>query len=656
MEFKGFDSYIGEFENESFKEQNSNSIECLKGWFGQIYISETEIFCSCYPDAMKLVYIFHYSFNEMKRIYENPELFRDIDTSKITKISRQNFISNSGRIPIDRTISGNYIAIPCFESSSKLVLGEPRADDAFHIQGKVKIYINFYRLKEKAKRYIRIENSNLYLFQVSIPDLNEGRKNEILSNLRYKINDSVKNPGLSLNQTEFKLQLSDLEKQQITFKVKGMDDNIPLKESYSGKKDIRIKEKGNKELPKKKSEHYPIKCPYCFEVFSHQQRYFRVNPSQKAIDSFREYKKTHMNADDDNSYNSEFDENDLSFYFNMDEKFDETNDIDPGLIENKVIKCYSIRELKQEKDNKVVKIKNQYVSHIVDKYGKVTNIDVCKRCKRRLPNNSGLMPMMFMPIIGITNSGKTAYILTMERILQSKRNVTLSNNIATLIEETRIGTDLNSNIQPIYWEFEQNDYLGTSAGIVVTYNLPGEGLTQQEYINRNIKYFDNADAFMLVIAPHQIHGLNIAPPIRQKDEYKDVIPTLNELLLALDSVRKVKSQRIALVLTMLDRISAYWLGDKMLIKGDEETLKKILDDRSINTDSLIKKTRSIYQFLSNQMTGMTGQDEGLKKIWLGAKTTCYATQVGPQINGFTFFPFGVLDPIYWLLGLNQEGQ
>ena len=260
-----------------------------------------------------------------------------------------------------------------------------------------------------------------------------------------------------------------------------------------------------------------IKCPYCFNEFSHNEVAFRSETgfSQNFLDEKQmeyereadELKRIGLSQIIDNAkrYLIQPDRTYQNFWREMvgDENYE--ND---DFCQQPVINVSEAASLIFDNDG--------FLSAIKDGAGVMTERRICPYCHNLLPKFYGKNEIKFMSVIGITSSGKTVYLSqlidNLEDDLDKVGCSVIYSKEATDFRKKHIirrgyplpvGTVVRF-IPPLYFTIQRP---GRSVTLV-TYDIAGEACADAEQVATYGKFIKNSDAIMMLIDPGQFKGLH----------------------------------------------------------------------------------------------------------------------------------------------------
>ncbi len=262
-----------------------------------------------------------------------------------------------------------------------------------------------------------------------------------------------------------------------------------------------------------------IKCPYCFEEFSHRDVAFRSETgfseeflNEKNMEYEREEDESKKRGlqtliENARSYLIQPDKTYQSFWSEM---VGDPNYENDEYCQRPVIDISTAIEEIYDPDG--------FLEAIKDRAGKRTDRRICPYCHNLLPRFYGKNEIKFMSVIGITSSGKTVYLSQLVENLESDLDKVgcsiIYSKEATEFRKHHIikrgyplpvGTVVRF-VPPIYFTVQKNQRNIT----LVTYDIAGEACADADYIVTYGKFIKNSDSIMMLIDPGQFKGLHAA--------------------------------------------------------------------------------------------------------------------------------------------------
>ena len=261
-----------------------------------------------------------------------------------------------------------------------------------------------------------------------------------------------------------------------------------------------------------------IKCPYCFEEFSHSDVAFRSETgfsNEFISEKYMEYERTEdkesraqLKALIDNitQYAIKQDKTYGAFWKKMvgDDSYE--ND---EYCRMPVLTTEDATDQFYDEDG--------FLEAVRDKAGKKTSRRICPHCHNILPRFYGKYEIKFMSIVGITASGKTVYlsqlINNLEEDLDKVGCSVMFSPEATSFRKNHIvkkGYPLPAGtvvrfMPPLFFTLQGNKNI-----TLVAYDIAGEACVDVENIATYGNFIQNSDGMLMLIDPGQFKGLHAA--------------------------------------------------------------------------------------------------------------------------------------------------
>ena len=272
-----------------------------------------------------------------------------------------------------------------------------------------------------------------------------------------------------------------------------------------------------------------IKCPYCFEIFSHDDVHFKAMTLKES--------SSWGNADDDFGVeDDDFDpfgdstdneENTDSGDKSIDELFEEKED--PQFksfwsnFANELVWQYANYPVITKADTRMIRggyhmDANGFVDSVTDFYGMETKERICPPCPNPLPPNYGKYQVHFIATVGITSSGKTVYLSQllkgMDKYMSNVDLVPLDMTPANkqFLEEHPVkmdvplpqGTVPGALTPPLFYVLIKGGVYHT----LVFYDVAGESCVEIDELIKYGGFIRNADGIIMILDPHQFNLIN----------------------------------------------------------------------------------------------------------------------------------------------------
>lgn len=295
-----------------------------------------------------------------------------------------------------------------------------------------------------------------------------------------------------------------------------------------------------------------IKCPYCFEEFSHENVHFKAMSIKSAdswgpdIEDDEIKKKNRMFIDSSKEKGSESAADDFGVTEDEMDPFGRSEEKSRTLSEKeyarlfeekqdplfkKFWKSYS-NELSWEyanypvitgedprmMDGEYQRDGNDMVVSVTDHYGVKTKERICPFCHNPLPANYGKYPVHFIATVGITSSGKTVYLSQLLRGMDEymgnvkMATVEMSSAVTRFLQKNPVKKDVPLPTgtlpgllnPPLFYVVLAKD----SRHTLVFYDVAGEDCADEKEIDRYGPFIRNADGIIMILDPDQFTQVN----------------------------------------------------------------------------------------------------------------------------------------------------
>lgn len=259
-----------------------------------------------------------------------------------------------------------------------------------------------------------------------------------------------------------------------------------------------------------------IKCPYCFEEFSHRNVAFRSETgfsSEFMSEKYMEYER----AEDQTTRVN------LKIALDNMEQYAIRPDKVYGNFWKKMVGDDSYENdefcrmpvLTVEDANETIFDEDGFLESIKDKAGKKTSRRICPYCHNILPRFYGKYEIKFMSVVGITASGKTVYlsqlINNLEEDLYKVGCSVMFSSEATAFRKNHIvkkGYPLPAGtvvrfVPPLYFTLQGNKNI-----TLVAYDIAGEACVDVETISTYGNFIKNSNGMIMLVDPGQFKGLH----------------------------------------------------------------------------------------------------------------------------------------------------
>jgi hypothetical protein len=387
---------------------------------------------------------------------------------------------------------------------------------------------------------------------------------------------------------------------------------------------------------------FMITCPFCFKKFKTNQVVFRSSHSEKGDP---EYEKI------------------------VDEKLNEYNKkVGKGALGpiNPIVAVESLPESSKTKvDGVLIEVR--------DKYDISTNERLCPYCHNELPITSGRGSTKIISVVGASQAGKSVYMTTLLYMLEK---YTCQSIDASLIAGSSAYNDeIRENQERI---FEKNIMLDPTpkqhidplienlkfkddkipAMTLIFYDIPGEGMTDKEYIEKHGEHIKNSDGIIFLVDPLQMSTLRKKISIANREyrgdftekyqEPRDIIVYLFENFISKQSNEKTNIPT-AVVVTKSDMLRN--LNDEEYITRNSNIFKNYEHKRFFNLNEFENIDGEVKKFLGKVDGAFKGaMDAYFSTTGYFAVSSLGCNPQNLQIDSSTSInPLRVDEPFLWLL-------
>ncbi|MGV8982503.1 TRAFAC clade GTPase domain-containing protein [Clostridium sp.] len=407
-----------------------------------------------------------------------------------------------------------------------------------------------------------------------------------------------------------------------------------------GKKNI-LNKKENFKRSKEYRNTYDIKCPFCFKTFNNDEVHFRVSHDE---DGDPEYEKQIDEVL--NEYNRKIGKATL------------------GEI-NAIVRVADLTERNWTKvDNAIIELR--------DNYDKVTRERLCPHCHNLLPITSGRGDTKIISVIGASQAGKSVYMTCLLYYLEhhiaekfkasiipgsSEYNEDIKQNQRVIFEFNKmLEPTPKQHIDPLIETFKFKDDSKKPITFVF-YDVPGEGMTDKDYIDKHGEHIQNSDGIIFLIDPLQMRTLrkkiNLAN--KAKGDFTDKYQEPKEILVYLFENFISKQEKTitdiptAVVVTKSDMLVN--LNDEEYISENSNAFRNCNHDGIFNLNEFENIDGEIRRFLTKVDTPFKGaMDAYFKNTGFFAVSSLGCNPENCMINSdFIISPLRIEEPFLWLL-------
>lgn len=267
-------------------------------------------------------------------------------------------------------------------------------------------------------------------------------------------------------------------------------------------------------LDKNRWEH--IKCPYCFEEFSHTQVSFR-SETKFTSDYISEREMEYEREEDETKKVN------LKLMIENAKKYEIKHDRTYGAFWGRMVgdenyendQCCRMPVITPEEANQLIFDEDGFLEAVKDGAGKKTERRICPYCHNLLPRFYGKYEIRFLSVVGITASGKTVYlsqlINNLEEDLYKVGCSVIYSTEALEFKKNHIvrkGYPLPAGtvvrfVPPLYFTIQ-----GKRNVTLVAYDIAGEACVDVERIATYGSFIKNSDGLIMLVDPGQFKGLH----------------------------------------------------------------------------------------------------------------------------------------------------
>lgn len=264
-----------------------------------------------------------------------------------------------------------------------------------------------------------------------------------------------------------------------------------------------------------------FKCPYCFEKIFARGVAFRSMTAytQQDLDDFsgdeREKKKLYLLSSDElyekfwNRYpGSKPEDNDRNRTY---ERNPVISQFDARFLTNSRFTDGSRLIFKEDEDG--------FLNEVIDTEGNHSRIRICPHCHNKLPFEFGKYPIKYIPVVGITSSGKTVYlsqVLGKIKQILIRADMTVAGLCPEVDEFVKYHTIRKGQSLP---GGNATDVLTTPIPVnvknnkdgrrytLVFYDIAGENCVDAGQMEKYGSFIRNADGIIMIMDPRQFTDL-----------------------------------------------------------------------------------------------------------------------------------------------------
>ncbi len=239
-----------------------------------------------------------------------------------------------------------------------------------------------------------------------------------------------------------------------------------------------------------------------------------------------------------------------------------------------------------------LKDQNGFIHEVIDTEGRHSNVRICPHCHNRLPFEFGKYPIKYIPVVGITSSGKTVYL---SQLLQNMKRVLFQAGLTTAGRcpemedfirqygiqkggELPIGT-LPSKLTPPVSINVKNNCDG-SMYTLVFYDIAGENCVEAQQMEKYGPFIRNADGILMIVDPGQFTDLF---PWATEDDAEEntiyspdrVIEAMCTAFVSADNADGKATIPLALALSKSDLLKSGGLAGRGILEASSSVFRNI---------------------------------------------------------------------------------
>lgn len=387
---------------------------------------------------------------------------------------------------------------------------------------------------------------------------------------------------------------------------------------------------------------FMITCPFCFKKFKTEQVVFRASHYENGDP---EYEKT------------------------VDELLNEYNKkVGKGVL-GEINPIIEPRELPEKNKIRV----DGVLIEIKDKYDAATSERLCPFCHNELPITSGRGPSKIISVVGASQAGKSVYmttlLYTLEKYSCERINASLIAGSSLYNDEIRENQERifeknimldptpKQHVEPLIENMKFKD--DKIAPITfIFYDIPGEGMTDKDYIEKHGEHIKNSDGIIFLVDPLQMKTLRKKLSLVNREmkgdftekyqEPKDIIVYLFENFISKQSKEKTNIPT-AIVVTKSDMLRN--LNDEEYINVNSNIFRNYDHSGFFNLNEFENIDGEVRKFLSKADASFKGAMDtyfGVTGYFAVSSLGCNPQNLKID-SGNSINPLRVDEPFLWLL-------
>ncbi len=404
------------------------------------------------------------------------------------------------------------------------------------------------------------------------------------------------------------------------------------------------KKKQNNNYKKAKYEKGPfmITCPFCFNKFKTEHVVFRSSHWEKGDP---EYERT----EDEllNQYNKKVGKGSMSQI-------------------NSIVKPEGLPQSNKVRvDGVLIEVK--------DKYDRTTSERLCPYCHNEIPITSGRGPSKIISVVGASQVGKSVYMTSLLHVLErytcprmdasliagsSAYNDEIKENQERIFyKNLMLDPTPKQHVEPLIENLKFKDDKMPPITLIF-YDVPGEGMTDKEYIETHGAHIRNSDGIIFLVDPLQMRTLrkkiNLSNRSNQGDftekyqEPKDIIVYFFENFISKQANEKTNIPT-AIVVTKSDMLRN--LNDEEYISNNSNIFRNYGHEKFFNLNEFENIDGEIKRFMEKVDAPFKGaMDTYFGNTGYFAVSSLGCNPQNLQIDSSTDInPVRVDEPFLWLL-------
>ncbi|WP_315120213.1 TRAFAC clade GTPase domain-containing protein [uncultured Clostridium sp.] len=387
---------------------------------------------------------------------------------------------------------------------------------------------------------------------------------------------------------------------------------------------------------------FMITCPFCFKKFKTEQVVFRA---------------------------SHFENGDPEYEKAVDELLNEYNKkVGKGVL-GEINPIIIPKDLPEKNKTRV----DGVLIEIRDKYDVATSERLCPFCHNELPITSGRGPSKIISVVGASQAGKSVYmttlLYTLEKYSCERINSSLIAGSSLYNDEIRENQEKifeknimldptpKQHVEPLIENMKFKD--DKIAPITfIFYDIPGEGMTDKDYIEKHGEHIKNSDGIIFLVDPLQMRTLRKKLSLVNREmkgdftekyqEPKDIIVYLFENFISKQSKEKTNIPT-AIVVTKSDMLIN--LNDEEYINANSNIFRNYDHSGFFNLNEFENIDGEVRKFLSKADASFKGAMDtyfGVTGYFAVSSLGCNPQNLKID-SGNSVNPLRVDEPFLWLL-------